>query len=374
MEKRWTRRQFLGQLGLISVGTLSLFQSSGSRVATAATPLTAQEIEERLRQFKGSDLVAVSWGGSFQEAQRNALFKPFAEKFAINVIEDGPTDNAKIKAMVQANNVTWDVVDVGASSGFLLGRQGFLEELDYSIIDARDVVPEVVDKWSIGTIFYSTVLAYRTDEFPEGKAPKKVADFWEVEKFPGRRCLQDSPFNNLVFALEADGVPYKEIYPLTDEKVNRAFRKLDEIKPHVSVWWSQGAQPPQLLTDKEVVMSTAWNGRIFAIQQEGIPVQIVWDGAHLAADSWCIPKGSKKKDLAMLFIAWATLPENNIRTSQFISYGPTNKKAFPLVPKEVAPHIPTSDVNFPVQVVVDYNWWGDNLDKMNERWREWKLA
>jgi putative spermidine/putrescine transport system substrate-binding protein len=353
---------------------LSQFWNPSSRAFAATTPLTAAQIKERLQKFKGHKMVAVSWGGSFQEAQRKALFQPFAEQFGVKVVEDGPTNNAKIKAMVKAGNVTWDVVDVGAQSGLLLGRQGYLEELDYSIIDARDVVPGVVNKWSVGTIFYSTILAYRSDVFSGDTVPKKVADFWDVKTFPGRRCLQDSPFNNLVFALEADGVPYDQIYPLTDEKIKRAFRKLDEIKPHISVWWRQGAQPPQLLTDKEVVMSTAWNGRIFAVQKEGVPVKIVWDGAHLAADSWCIPKGSKKKDLAMLFIAWATLPENNIRTSYYISYGPTNRKAFPLVSKEMAPDIPTSAENFPVQVVVDYDWWGDNLDKMNELWREWKLS
>ncbi len=65
----------------------------------------------------------------------------------------------------------------------------------------------------------------------------------------------------------ADGVPADEVYATleTDEGIDRAFAVLDRIKDDV-IWWEAGAQPPQLLADGEVAMSTAYNGRFFAAQ------------------------------------------------------------------------------------------------------------
>ncbi|GAF94744.1 unnamed protein product, partial [marine sediment metagenome] len=140
--------------------------------------------------------------------------------------------------------------------------------------------------------------------------------------------------------------------------------------PHVTVWWSQGAQPAQLLATKEVVMATAWNGRIYDMQQEGVPVSIVWKGGQIGGDVWSIPKGAKNKELAMLFIAWATLPENNVRMTQYISYAPANMKSFELIPEKMRPYLPSAYIN--EQVTLNDVWWVANLDRVNQMWREWK--
>ena len=131
--------------------------------------------------------------------------------------------------------------------------------------------PFFVSKWYVSTISWCELLGYRTDVFPGDKAPTSAVDFWDVKKFPGRRAMRDNPIYNIPLALLADGVAKDQIYPLTEEKIQRAFKKLDEIKPHVNVWWTQGAQPPQLLTDKEVVMATGWNGRISGSFEGGCP-------------------------------------------------------------------------------------------------------
>ena len=106
---------------------------------------------------------------------------------------------------------------------------------------------------------------------------------------------------NLPYILKTLGYKYDEIYPLTDEKIDQIYKKMDEVKPHINVWWKAGAQPAQLLVDKEVVMASAWNGRIEKVIREGAPIKIVWNGGALQGDSWVIPKGAPNKDLAMLF-------------------------------------------------------------------------
>ena len=110
-----------------------------------------------------------------------------------------------------------------------------------------------------------------------------MQDFFDLERFPGRRGMRRSPVANLEFALMGDGVPAEEVYAVLDTRagVERAFRKLDTIKDEV-VWWETGAQPPQMLADGEVLMSTAYNGRIFNAQVlEEQSFVIVWDGQVL---------------------------------------------------------------------------------------------
>ena len=342
-----------------------------SAVTVYAGGLTAEQVKQRLEKFRGKSIVLVSWGGSFQESQRKALFEPFEKEFGIKVIEDSPSDQAKIISMVKTKNVTWDCVDLGSYYPDNLGRKGFLEPIDYTIVDKTDLLPKFAGEYHVGTITYSTIMAYRTDVFPEGNAPTSVADFWNVKKFPGRRSLYDNPMANLTYAMVALGYPHDQIYPLTEEKLEKAFKKLDEVKPHVTVWWTAGAQPAQLLTDKEVVMASAWNGRVETVIREGAPIKIVWNGAALQGDSWVIPKGTKNKELAMLFIAWQALADVNWRTSKFISYGPVNKKSFPLVDPLYKGVLPSDHVD--AQVQTDFVWWSKHNAEMLERWTEWKL-
>ncbi len=344
-----------------------------SAVTVNAGGLSSEQVAQRLKKFKGKELVAVSWGGSYQKAQRMAYLEPFAKQFGIKVIEDSPAGASRIMTMVKSGNVTWDVV---AGSSFYaddLGSQGYLEPIDYSIVIKDDMIGKFAGKYHIGTDIYSTVMAYRTDVYKEPNAPTSLTDFWDVKKFPGRRSIQDDVMDNVTWALLALGYRRDHIYPLTDEKVEKAFAKLDELKPHISVWWKAGAQPAQLLTDKEVVMASAWNGRVQTIKDEGVPIKIVWNGATLQGDSWMIPKGAPHKELAMLFAAWQALPENNCRISSYISYGPTNKKAIPKVSGKYKGSLPTDFTE--IQVHTDFEWWSKdkNYTRMKTLWTEWKL-
>lgn len=364
MEIRKKRIKLAVFIGLSLVFLLSVS-------AAYAQGLTSEQVSQRLEKYRGKSLTVVSWGGSFQEAQKKALFDPFAKQFGIDVIEDSPSSPDKIMAMVKANNVTWDVVDMGSSYPDDLGRKGFLEPIDYSIVNGKDLVGKFAGQYHVGTITFSTVLAYRTDVFTKPNVPTSVADFWNVKKFPGRRSLRDRPLDNMVFALVALGYPYDKIWPLTDEKIDKALKKLDELKPHITTWWTAGAQPAQLLSDKEVVMASAWNGRVETVKREGVPIELVWNGASLQGDSFIIPKGTPHKDLAMLFIAWQALPENNWRITKYISYGPTNKKAFPMVADMYKGSLPSDHVD--VAVPMDFAWVSQNFLKVMDIWREWKL-
>jgi putative spermidine/putrescine transport system substrate-binding protein len=320
-------------------------------------------------QEKGT-LVVASAGGAYQEAQRKAFFEPFGAKFGIKIVEQGPADYGRIKAMVLGKNVEWDVVDVETERVPWLAKQGLLEPLDYSVISKKDLLPEAVSEYGIISNFVSYVLAYSTKRFPPGQAPRSWADFWDVTKFPGSRALWKDPISSLTVALMADGVAPQQLYPLD---VDRAFRSLDKIKPHVSVWYETGAQQVQLVTSGEVALLLGWNGRIASVQKEGASVAYVWDQGILASASFVVPKGAPNKQTAMKFIAFAVGPEEQAKFATHIPYGPTNTKAFAFLDPKLAAQLPSAPENRSKQVLVDAAWWADNYDKVNERFQAWLI-
>jgi putative spermidine/putrescine transport system substrate-binding protein len=330
-------------------------------------------------------LTVVSWGGAYTKSQVEAYQKPWMAATGNQIIsEDYNGGLAEVKAQVEAGNVTWDLVDVELSDAVRGCDEGLLEPIDHSMLPAapdgtpatEDFLEGALPECAVANIVWSTVFAYDGSK-TDGVAG--IADFFDLAKFPGKRGLRKSPKATLEMALMADGVPAGEVYDLlaTDAGVARAFAKLDTIKDSV-VWWEAGAQPPQLLADGEVVMTTAYNGRIFnAAVAENKPFVVNWDGQILDFDLWVVPKGAPNKDLAMEFIAYSTDTQRLADQAAWISYGPARKSSGPLVGKyndgktEMGPHMPTSEAALKNALVNDFEFWADHQDELNERFNAW---
>lgn len=332
-------------------------------------------------------LTVVSWGGAYTKSQVEAYHKPWIAKTGNQIIsEDYNGGLAEVKSQVEAGNVTWDIVDVELSDAVRGCDEGLLEPIDASILSpapdgtpaSEDFIPGTVHECAVTTIIWSTVYAYDKSKLPNG--PTTMADFFDLAKFPGKRGLRKGPKANLEMALIADGVPVDQVYEVlgTDEGVARAFAKLDTIKAD-TVWWEAGAQPPQLLADGEVVMTTAYNGRIFnAVAAEDKPFEIVWDGQVWDLDLWAIPKGAPNKELALDFLKFSTETEQLAAQASWISYGPARKSSSPLVGTyatkpdlQMGPQMPTAPENFTNALQNDFEFWADNQDELNEKFNAW---
>ncbi len=320
------------------------------------------------------ELTVCSYGGSFQEAQRKAFYEPFEKDTGIRVHEaQWSGEYAKLKAMVDAGAPAWDVVNGAESSTIIRGaREGILAPIDYTGIDKAKFYPGALTDYSVAFDFYSTVLAYSSQTYPAGRPhPTSWADFWDTKRFPGGRSLRKDPRTTLEFALLADGVPMEKLYPLD---IDRAFRSLDKIAPAVTVWWSSGHQPAQLLADKEVVLVSAFNGRIWtAATQDKIPLEVDWSQGALDTDSWVIPKGAKHYKEAMEFIRYTSRPDVQLRLTKYINYGPTTPEAYANLDAATRAMLPTSPENRPKQFVYNAQWWADNEALVVERWNKWLI-
>jgi putative spermidine/putrescine transport system substrate-binding protein len=335
----------------------------------ALCPSALWAAEEKVIVFNGS-------GGALEAAQKKYYNEPFEKETGIKVIMTAPPNFAKLKAQVESGNIEWDIAELEPSHMARGVKLGYFEPVDFTIMDKSDMLPETVYPSVVPGGLYSTILAYNTKKFSKGNHPQSWKDFWDVKKFPGRRALRNSPENNLEMALLADGVPPEKIYPLD---IDRAFRSLDRIKPHIAVWWKVGAQSAQIMVDQEVDMTTAWNGRITDIIRKGAPVEIEWNQNIMMVTYYGVVKGTKHKSEAFKYLAFRARPAIH---AEFLKYGPPYpipiKSLVKYLTPEIAKVLPTYPEYLAKAVKVNLEekniqWWTENGDKIAERWTAWML-
>lgn len=316
-------------------------------------------------QAAAEDMVFTSWGGTTQDAQKTYWAEPFASGSGVTVTQDGPTDYGKLKAMVEAGNVTWDVVDVEGDYAVQAGNAGLLEKLDFSVIDKTKLDPRFVTDYSVGSFYYSFVIGCNKDAVEA--CPKTWAELFDTQKFPGKRTFYKWSAPGVIeAALLADGVPADKLYPLD---LDRAFKKLDTIKSDI-VWWDSGAQSQQLLASAEAPFGSFWNGRLTALAETGVTVETSWTNNITAADSLVVPKGAKNKDAAMKFIAAATKDSAQAQFATATGYAPINLESNALMDAELRNTLP--DMQAETQVNADMSYWAEHRDEIGTRWYAWQ--
>jgi len=338
-----------------------------------------------------NEMTIVSWGGAYSASQQAAYHDPYMEKTGVNIINDESSAEAvaKLRAMNEAGNVTWDVVDVVASDAIRLCDEGLAMEIDADeqLADgddgskASDDFGELlVSDCFIPQIVYSTTVGYRTD-MVGGTAPTEICALFDTDTYPGKRSLEKRPINNMEWALICDGVAKDDVYDVleTEEGQAQAFAKLDTIKDDV-IWWSAGADTPQLLADGEVVMGSTYNGRLFSlIEEQKQPVAMLWDAQVFDLDGWIIPTGlsPEREARALDYVKFATDTQRLADQAKYISYGPARKSSAPLVGKhaslgiEMAPHMPTDPENAKNTFLYNYEWWADYRDDLDAKFQAW---
>ncbi|WP_163130215.1 ABC transporter substrate-binding protein [Agarivorans sp. Alg241-V36] len=326
-------------------------------------------------------LTAVSFGGAYGAAQQKHMLDPFMKETGHKILFENYSGGiAEIKAQVESGNILWDVIDVEVIDLERACSEGLLEVIDHdSLPPGDDGVPAAEDfseaalanECGVGNIVWTVLYAYSNDTIKGGQ-PSSIADFFDTNTYPGKRALRKRPQVNLEWALIADGVPKEQVYEVleTDEGQARAFAKLATIADDI-VWFDSWSQAPQLLNDGGAVMVQSANGRIFdAIQSEGKPFEMVWDAHLYDLDVWAIVKGTKKKDLAMEFIRFAT-SSKPLSGMPEVAYGPTRNSSYAYVDKAVIPKLPSSHLDKGVKASGEF--WADYGESLGEKFNEWLL-
>jgi putative spermidine/putrescine transport system substrate-binding protein len=352
------RRDFLKALGRTATGSTLLATLTG----IGAGPSNAAE----------RPITAFVFGGAWKKAMVAAFGDPFTQKTGIPITYQEPYSWAKVRAMHEANAQQIDVLSGGGAEIVLAGRQNMITPIDWSIVDRSVLsVRQLRRPNVIGGYTLSMVVCYNKKKWPGDHHPKSWADFWDVAKFPGRRAVRRTPpVWTVDAALKADGVKDSEFYPIN---LDRAFRSLDRIKPHVKAWWSDNAQAQQLMEQEEVDLITMMNGRATESINNGAPFEIVWNEGISEGDSngWLAPIGCPNRLGAMKFLDFVGRPEPQAAFARLLFYAPLNPRAYDLLEPSIARQLPTYPDNERVAHVMDSEWWADNLSQVQRRFERW---
>ncbi|HJU26384.1 MAG TPA: ABC transporter substrate-binding protein, partial [Rhodanobacteraceae bacterium] len=322
----------------------------------------------------GRPLTVVGWGGSSQDAQRQAYWIPFVKGTGIGLREASWHGGVgAIRARIKSGNDSWDVVSVETEDLILGCREGLYEPMDWARLGGRDAfIDSAVSDCGVGSEEWTYLIGYDADRFPHG-GPQTWADFWDVGRFPGKRGMRRTPKYTLEFALLADGVPPERVYPVlrTRAGVDRAFRKLDQLKPSI-IWWTSIAQVPGLLTSGKVAMSVTSPGRLVIVNRtRHRHFRFSWYENIYAVDYWVVLKNSPRKPEAMELIRYMSLAENQERLAALIPTGVTNKDAARALPRRFRRDTPSDPENMTDALELDGDFWVEYGDQLTQRFNAW---
>lgn len=309
------------------------------------------------------ELTLLDAGGTSGESVDVGYIEPFTEKTGIKVNHESPFKFGKLKAMVESGQQLYDVVELPSAELYLAMDLDLLEKLDWDVIDPDPLNEEAMMDYGLGFQYYSTIMTWA-----EGTEPlESWADFWDVEKFPGKRSLPDFPEFALPIALMADGVPKDELFPLD---LDRAFESLEKIKDHVSIWWEAGSQPPQLLADGEVAYAASWSGRV--IGQPGL--EATYNEGLLDLTYFGVPKGNENMAEVQALLHEMTIAENQAKAAEVLPYTGASTELNELLTEEQIELLPTTEGNYEKQALQNGEWWFENGQEAEERWQQFKLG
>jgi putative spermidine/putrescine transport system substrate-binding protein len=342
------------------------------RLLLGAT-LAAPALGTARAQANGEVIVRTP-GGAYDDIMRRYVYDPFTAETGIRVTVVAATA-AKLIAMFRANNVELDLIDTGDAQLMTLERMGALAPIAYDRwrwSKPEDITREVRLPYRVGNFTYATVLAYNTDSFPGDNHPKSWADFWDAQKFPGPRMLSDiaSASVNFEFALLADGVPKDQIYPMD---IDRCLRIMSRIRPQIRRFWDTGALSAQMMSDKEVVLGSIWNGRLQTLIDRNAPLGYTWNEHMIQVQALGIFKDARNVEGAQKLTDFMMQPQVQAQYAKALIYGPTNERAFAsLTPDEIA-RMPGGENSRRTGFYQDIAWWDANRERVSRAWSRWLL-
>jgi mannopine transport system substrate-binding protein len=320
------------------------------------------------------DVVVATTGGLMRNTLEKLMYRPFAKASGTDIVPfdiEVPDQWARAEGMVRAKKIEFDIVT--ATGPDLVSHADMLMDIPCSeLAHVKEFgLPGACQPKGVARTTGGMVLTYSKKAFA-GREPKNWADFWNVKDFPGPRGLPDTGDRDWwvpVVALLADGVPKDKLFPLD---LDRAYKKLDEIRPNIAVWWKTGNQVQQIMRDGEIVMTMSYSGRSLATIKDGAPFAMAWDGALRDTGYFAILKGAPNAKGALNFIDYFYgASESHPDFMRAVGYATSSSKGLAGLPEDEQKLYATYPANYAGLVDPDFKWIGDNRSMLRERWTAW---
>lgn len=320
---------------------------------------------QRSARAQVKEIRMIEAGGKSGESVEAGYIEPFTKKTGIKVVRESPNQLGKLRALVESGQTSTVLMELGSGDMLQARNLKLIEPVDWAAVAPQPMFPEAKHEYGFGYQYFSTIMAWRAG----AKEPKSWADFFNTKDFPGKRCLPDYANYALSFALLSTGVTPDKLFPLD---LDTAFKKLNEIKKDVSVWWKAGAQAPQLMKDNEVQYAICWSGRVVGDPALGVN----FAGGMADLSYFTIVKNSKAEDRAAAYklMHEMSIAANQAKAATVVSYTGPSPDLDALLPKNRIAEYPTSKQNKDVQWIENAEWWATNGEAVNQKWEAFKLS
>ena len=342
-------------------------------------------MNERL-QASGEEpkVIWVAGGGLSKDAHLTSCLRPFARDTGAEIVYvEGRVGLGFIKAEVEASgDPTFDTIKINEDEVQTAIDEEWIQPLDWSVINTDELTPsQHPTEHAIAHSTFGSAVFYNTDKWPDGgPVPETWVDFWDAETFPGPRGADGNgwgmPFRGLAEAAAvAAGADPTDLYPLD---IDAALAKMDELAPHISVYFTSGAQVTQLMLAEEVDLIHAWTGRAWDAIQQGAPYKIM-PQTHLletVGTPMVVLTGAKSPTYASAAIGYCGGAEGQAEYTNQAIYAPSNVLSVPLVdPALSAAGWLGTDPRFAdTTIIIDSDFYGEDRDAYMARWNEWRTA
>jgi len=326
-------------------------------------PVAGETVEGSLA---GKSMTFASWGGIFQEGQMKAL-EDFVAKSGVTLYEDGPAEQSKVKAQVESGNVLWDVVVTSNYLPFVECGKLFLK-LDFSKIDVSKVPEGQVGECSVPAMNYGTLLMYNKDTYGDNP-PTSWADFFDTEKFPGKRAIpgySDAEGFIVELAFLAEGMKQEDMFPAD---IDRALDKYRAMRDDL-ILWTTGAESEQLMESGEADMVMGWTGRGLNAIRNGANFAPVWKDWVVVKDQVVVPVGVKDPDASFALINAYLGAEAQAKFTEVTSYSPINVDAKPQLDELGASFLSTAPDKLAQAYEQNIPYWVEHYDELLSKWAE----
>ena len=388
-ERRWPRRAiFRGGVGLVTASLLGCSNGDDDGDVLTPTPLAAVEAAptqappiptqppisspvpgylDPARWLGRSLVVASPAFGEYLDAVQIAFFDAFAQATGATVRHQdfGRGGFGGLIDQVESGEPVWDVLLVPAEEVLPLATSGYLEPIDYNVVDPTALYPELLFQHGVGARMYATTMVSST---AAPSPPDDWTAFWDLRTHLGTRALRKSPIGTLEFSLLADGVGMPDLYPLD---VPRAFATLDRIRD-ATIFYEDSKQPVEFVRTGQVGLASAWNVRT-DLQDVISLVTPQWNGGMVSADSWIIPRGAPNLDVGMSFINFATRAVPTANFSRLQSFGPVNRDALALLRPDIVERLPNAPGRLNVQFFQNWGFWAEFRESLILQFEDWLL-
>ena len=338
--------KLLSALSIVIVLTVSLF--SGSKASDPNTKV----------------LNLYNWGDYIDPS----LIDKFEKETGIKVNYSTYDTNEIMYAKIKDGSSNYDLVIPSDYMIEKMIKENLVEKLDFNNIpnykyigkDFRNLSYDPKDQYSVPYMWGTIGIVYNT------KIVKKPVDSWNIlwdKDYKDQIIMFNSVRDAMAIALKKLGYSMNSENP---EQIKQAANALIEEKPLVQAYMVDEVK--DAMVSGEAAVAPVWSGdaSVITSQNPDIKYVIPKEGSNKWFDALVIPKGSKHKKEAEMFINFLCDPENALQNVEYIGYQTPNTKTFEMLPEDMKEEYPTKEELSKCQVFTDLN--KETLKLYNDEW------